>query len=101
MPNPKSGTFDLGDRGSPLLLPRLDARPHAARPMGRFRNAVRELTISFLAWRAKRETLRLLSSLDAATLRDLGITDIESAVCGAPQGRMRDYDPSWWQTRWC
>ena len=32
----------------------------------------------FLAWRAQRETLRLLNKVDAATLRDLGITDIES-----------------------
>ena len=97
MPNPKSGTFDLGDGGSPLL-PRLASRPHAARPMGRFR----ELATRFLAWRAKRETLRLLSSLDAATLRDLGISDIESAVNGAPEDRARPYDPYWWQTtRWC
>jgi hypothetical protein len=42
-----------------------------------------------------------LSSLDAATLRDLGLTDIESAVYGAPQDRVRGYDPRWWQTRWC
>ena len=78
MPIPKSGTFDLGDGGSPLVLPRLASRPHAARPMGRFRKTVCELMTSFLAWRARRETLRLLSSLDAAALRDLGLTDIES-----------------------
>jgi uncharacterized protein YjiS (DUF1127 family) len=100
MPNPKSGTFDLGDGGSPLLA-RLASRPYAARPMGRFRRTVCELMTRYLAWRAKRETLRLLSSLDAATLRDLGITDIESVVYGAPQDRMRGYDPGWWQTRWC
>jgi uncharacterized protein YjiS (DUF1127 family) len=101
MPNPKSGTFDLGDGQSSLVLPRLASRPRAARTMGRFRKTVCELTTSFLAWRAQRETLRVLSSLDAATLRDLGLTDIESAVYGAPQDRVRGYDPRWWQTRWC
>ena len=101
MPNPKSGTFDLGHGGSPLVLPGLVSRPYAARPMGRFRRAICELTTRFLAWRAQRATLQLLSSLDAATLRDLGITDIESAVYGAPQDRVRGYDPGWWQTRWC
>ena len=66
----------------------------AARPMGRIRKTVCALMTRFLAWRARRETLRLLSSLDAATLRDLGLTDIESAVYGAPQDRMRGYDPA-------
>jgi uncharacterized protein YjiS (DUF1127 family) len=51
----------------------------------------------FLAWRARRMTLRLLSSLDAATLRDLGLTDIESEVYGEPKDRMRGYDSSWWR----
>jgi uncharacterized protein YjiS (DUF1127 family) len=101
MPNPKSGTFDLGDRASSLVVPRLVSRSHAARPLGRVRKTVRELAIRFLVWRAKRETLQALSALDAATLRDLGITDIESAVNGAPQDRVRGCDPGWWLTRWC
>jgi hypothetical protein len=42
-------------------------------------------------------TLRLLSSLDAATLRDLGLTDIESEVYGEPKDRMRGYDSNWWR----
>ncbi len=50
----------------------------------------------FLAWRAQRETVRLLNSVDAGTLRDLGIVDIESAVFGDPQDRIRGYDPDWW-----
>jgi uncharacterized protein YjiS (DUF1127 family) len=56
-----------------------------------------ELATRFLGWRAQRETLRLLNRVDAATLRDLGITDIESAVYGDPRDHMRGYDPEWWR----
>ena len=45
------------------------------------------LAARFLAWRAQRETVRMLNRLDGATLRDLGIMDIESQVYGAPQDR--------------
>jgi uncharacterized protein YjiS (DUF1127 family) len=62
-------------------------------------NAVQNLAVRFLAWRAQRETVRLLNSVDAGTLRDLGITDIESAVYGDPRDRMRGYDPDWWRKR--
>ena len=60
---------------------------------------LQQLTSRFLAWRARRETLRLLNRVDAATLRDLGITDIESAVYGDPRDRMRGYDADWWRGR--
>jgi uncharacterized protein YjiS (DUF1127 family) len=59
--------------------------------------ALQELVSRFLAWRAQRETLRLLKRVDAATLRDLGITDIESAVYGDPRDRIRGYDANWWK----
>jgi len=88
MPNPKSGTFALGDGTSPLV---------PARPASWIGNAVCTLVTRFLAWRARRMTLRLLSSLDAATLRDLGLTDIESEVYGESQDRMRGYDSNWWR----
>lgn len=55
------------------------------------------LTTRFLAWRARRATINALQAVDAATLRDLGITDIESTVYGAPEGRKRKYDPDWWR----
>ena len=55
------------------------------------------LATRFLTWRARRETVRRLNAVDAATLRDLGITDIESVVYGAPEGRKRRYDPDWWR----
>ena len=101
MPNPNSGIFDLRG-GAPTLVPtRLDGWPQAARPASRFRDAVRELVTRFLAWRARQATLRLLSSLDAATLRDLGITDVEFAVYGNPHDRVRPYDPDWWRTKGC
>ena len=51
------------------------------------------------AWRARRATVRLLGRVDAATLRDLGITDTESAVYGDPRDRMRGYDADWWKKR--
>ena len=92
MPNPKSGTFDLGDGMSPLVSPRLAARTEATRPASRIGKAICVLMTRFLAWRARQVTLRLLSSLDAATLRDLGITDIESAGLrrsGRPHARLR------------
>jgi len=47
--------------------------PEAA---GRRVNAIQQLATRFLAWRAQRATVRLLNSVDAATLRDLGISDI-------------------------
>jgi uncharacterized protein YjiS (DUF1127 family) len=62
-------------------------------------HVVQKLAARFLAWRAQRETVRLLNSVDAGTLRDLGITDIESAVYGDPRDRMRGYDPDWWRKR--
>ena len=60
---------------------------------------LKQLTARFLAWRAQRETIRLLNAVDAATLRDLGISDIESQVHGDPQDRMRGYDRDWWKRR--
>jgi uncharacterized protein YjiS (DUF1127 family) len=66
-----------------------------SRPAG----ALRNLATRFLTWRAQRETVRLLNQVDRATLRDLGILDIESQVYGAPEGRMRGYDRNWWRKR--
>ena len=63
------------------------------------RPLVQELVSRFLTWRARRETLRLLSQVDAATLRDLGIADIESTVYGDPRDRMRGYDANWWRAK--
>jgi len=79
-----------------LALAPLAGWPEAGqtkRPLG----ALTGLTTRFLAWRAQRQTLRLLNKVDSATLRDLGITDIESAVYGDPSDRMRGYDRNWWK----
>ena len=84
--------------GWTLALAPLAGWPDAAtqtRPVG----ALKQLATRFFAWRAQRETIRLLNAVDATTLRDLGITDIESAVYGAPEGRKRRYDPDWWRKR--
>jgi uncharacterized protein YjiS (DUF1127 family) len=66
-----------------------------SRPAG----VVQGLVNRFLARRAQRETVRLLNAVDRATLRDLGITDIESQVYGDPNDRMRGYDRNWWRRR--
>jgi uncharacterized protein YjiS (DUF1127 family) len=96
MPNPSSEILDVRAGISPLVPARIALWPERARPARRVRSAIRAQVTRFLAWRARQVTLRLLSKLDAATLRDLGITDVESAVHGDPQGRMRGYDPNWW-----
>jgi uncharacterized protein YjiS (DUF1127 family) len=96
MPNPNSEILDIRAGLSPLGPARIALWPERARPARRIGNAIRAQVARFLAWRARQATIQMLSSLDAATLRDLGITDIESAVCGNPQGRMRGYDPDWW-----
>ena len=71
--------------------------PEAAR-QGR-EGVFQRIAARYLAWRAQRETIRLLNRLDGATLRDLGINDIESQVYGAPDGRRRAYDPDWWRKK--
>ena len=99
MPNPNSGILDLRAGESTLVPASFAGRPQAAQPGSRLRGALLELVTRFLAWRAREATRRLLSSLDAATLRDLGLTDIESEICGDPRDRMRGYDPNWWRSR--
>jgi uncharacterized protein YjiS (DUF1127 family) len=79
-----------------LALAPLGGWPEAqARPF----EALHRIAERFLAWRAQRETVRLLNSVDAATLRDLGITDVESVVYGAPEGHKRHYEPDWWKRK--
>ena len=79
------------------------ARARAVRRLARNRRqaeptgALTRLATRFLAWQAQRETVRLLNAVDRATLRDLGITDIESQVYGDPSDRMRGYDRNWWR----
>jgi uncharacterized protein YjiS (DUF1127 family) len=97
MPCPSSDVLDIRTGISPLVPVCLPARPEKAGLARRIANAFGALLTRYLAWRARQVTLRVLSSLDAATLRDLGITDIESAVNGAPQGRARGYEPDWWR----
>ena len=79
-----------------LALAPLGGWPEAAR-VSTSRGTFSRLATRFMAWRVQRETLRLLSQVDRATLRDLGISDIESAVYGDPSDRMRGYDRNWWK----
>ena len=67
----------------------------AKAPVGK----LEQLAARFLSWRAQRETIRLLRKVDADTLRDLGILDIESQVYGDPSDRRRGYDRDWWRKR--
>ena len=81
-----------------LALAPLAGWPEAVRARGPLATLQRTAA-RFLAWRAQRETVRLLKSVDPATLRELGIVDIESAVYGDPADRMRGYDRDWWRRR--
>jgi uncharacterized protein YjiS (DUF1127 family) len=90
--------MDVTHEGWQLALAPFAGWPEIARqaePTG----ALTRLATRFLAWKAQRETVRLLSAVDSATLRDLGITDIESQVYGDPSDRMRGYDRNWWRRR--
>ena len=100
MPNPNSGILDLRNGGAPSLVPdRLPGWRQAAGPRLDLGNAIREAAMRFLAWRARQATLYALSKLDAATLRDLGITDIEAAAFDSPHDRVRGCDPDLWRAR--
>jgi uncharacterized protein YjiS (DUF1127 family) len=88
--------MDLTRDGWQLALAPLAGWPEAARQT-RPSGALSRLATRFLAWKAQRETVRLLNAVDRATLRDLGITDIESQVYGDPSDRMRGYDGGWWR----
>jgi uncharacterized protein YjiS (DUF1127 family) len=79
-----------------VALAPLAGWPEAAR-LNASSGVFSRLATRFLDWRAQRETLRLLNQVDRATLRDLGISDIESAVYGDPSDRMRGYDRNWWK----
>ena len=87
--------MDVPHEGWQLALAPLAGWPDVARQTQA--GALTRLATRFLAWRAQRETVRLLNAVDTATLRDLGITDIESQVYGDPSDRMRGYDGNWWR----
>ena len=76
----------------PRQAPARDCRDADAHPLRRW-------VMGFRIWLGKRETVRILSALDTATLRDLGIVDIEPEVYGDPSDRRRGYDPCWWRKR--
>jgi len=52
---------------------------------------------AYWSWRAKQATVQILYSLDARTLRDIGInpSEIESFVFGKGCQRVRPYDEAW------
>lgn len=59
--------------------------------------AARRLWRAYWTWYARRATVRILHSLDAGTLRDIGVnpSEIESFVYGTCGDRKRCYDESW------
>lgn len=69
--------------------------------VARARSFAARLWVAYRGRRARRQTLRMLYSLDEGTLRDIGITprEISSVVYGAPGDRIRGYDENWWRNR--
>jgi uncharacterized protein YjiS (DUF1127 family) len=68
-----------------------EAGRHRAALPGRVIGAVRRVWCAYRGWRAKRATALVLRSLDARTLRDIGIdsSEIESLVEHDVQRRRR------------
>ena len=110
MPNPNSEILDIRDGMSPLVPDHHAIWPESARPARRIANAVRSQAVRFLAWRARQATLRALSALDAATLRDLGTRagrrdtlglaprnalDLTDSAKGAGRAAFRARSPRW------
>ena len=89
--------MDVSNDGWQGALAPFAGWPEVARPTRP--GVLTRLATRFLAWQAQRETVRLLKAVDAATLRDLGITDVESQVYGDPADRRRGYDRDWWRRR--
>jgi len=60
---------------------------------------LRPLWERFRGWQARRQTVRLLCSVDGARLRDLGISrlEIEGLVYGDNDDWTRRYDSNWWR----
>jgi uncharacterized protein YjiS (DUF1127 family) len=79
-----------------MVMAMIDLSAAGCTPSGRSGLLTRLLN-RYCAWQAQRLTLRLLHSLDSATLRDLGITpyEIESLVYDT-EVRPRRYDGNWW-----
>ena len=88
--------MDVSHEGWQLALAPFAGWPEIARH-AEPTSVLTRLATRFLAWKAQRETVRLLNAVDRATLRDLGIADIESQVYGDPSDRMRGYDRNWWR----
>ena len=71
-------------------------RPPAATAAARVTGLIRKAWRAYWDWRARRLTVMLLSSLDARTLHDIGVSpgEIEALVrCGG--GHRRRYDAAW------
>ena len=62
-------------------------------------DVIERLWTRFRSWRAQRETVRQLHSVDSATLRELGISpeEIEGLVYRSHDDLVRRYDPDWWR----
>lgn len=72
---------------------------HPTRISGQFSGMANRLWNAYRGWRARRQMLRTLYSLDRATLKDLGISpyEVESLVYGNGRDHARPYDENWWQ----
>ncbi len=73
------------------------AEPARSSSAARVAAAARRAWHAYWMWRAKQATVQILCSLDARTLRDIGInpSEIESFVFGRGCQRLRRYDDAW------
>jgi uncharacterized protein YjiS (DUF1127 family) len=79
----------------PRILSAADQAPSTL--AARLARTVRRSWQAYWHWRAKQATVQILGSLDARTLRDIGInpSEIESFVFGKGCQRVRLYDELW------
>lgn len=73
------------------------AHRHNATLAARLAATARRSWVAYWDWRARKATVHILRSLDRRTLKDIGLDpgEIESAVYGKPNDRLRCYRENW------
>lgn len=82
---------------SAAQLAKATSHRHSATLAVRLAASVRRSWVAYWNWRARKATVHILRSLDGRTLKDIGLDpgEIESAVYGKPNDRLRPYREDW------